>query len=121
MNRRPPRSTRTDTLFPYTTLVRAADGGLGTQEHGGQRCAVLPGSGRVSAPCARQRRSFDSAWRVPYRLYTLSAGGCAGNAADAVCISDAVCPAFWLGCGQRTHVRGSRKQVVVGKEGYIRV
>src|SRR3546814_15887081 len=23
MNRRPPRSTRTDTLFPYTTLVRS--------------------------------------------------------------------------------------------------
>src|SRR3546814_9877166 len=26
MKRRPPRSTRTDTLFPYTTLFRAADG-----------------------------------------------------------------------------------------------
>src|SRR3546814_9311988 len=26
MIRRPPRSTRTDTLFPYTTLVRSADG-----------------------------------------------------------------------------------------------
>src|SRR3546814_9051804 len=25
MNRRPPRSTRTDTLFPYTTLFRSAD------------------------------------------------------------------------------------------------
>src|SRR3546814_7073617 len=25
MRRRPPRSTRTDTLFPYTTLVRSAD------------------------------------------------------------------------------------------------
>src|SRR3546814_6199269 len=32
MRRRPPRSTRTDTLFPYTTLFRsprAADGALG--------------------------------------------------------------------------------------------
>src|SRR3546814_10470431 len=29
MIRRPPRSTRTDTLFPYTTLVRSgAEGGL---------------------------------------------------------------------------------------------
>src|SRR3546814_16620148 len=26
MIRRPPRSTRTDTLFPYTTLVRSLDG-----------------------------------------------------------------------------------------------
>src|SRR3546814_1591841 len=28
MIRRPPRSTRTDTLFPYTTLFRSAGGGL---------------------------------------------------------------------------------------------
>src|SRR3546814_3108938 len=28
MIRRPPRSTRTDTLFPYTTLFRSAAGGL---------------------------------------------------------------------------------------------
>src|SRR3546814_8517090 len=27
MIRRPPRSTRTDTLFPYTTLFRRSDGG----------------------------------------------------------------------------------------------
>src|SRR3546814_5763680 len=27
MIRRPPRSTRTDTLFPYTTLFRSVDGG----------------------------------------------------------------------------------------------
>src|SRR3546814_18506166 len=26
MNRRPPRSTRTDTLFPYTTLFRSSRG-----------------------------------------------------------------------------------------------
>src|SRR3546814_13018925 len=26
MTRRPPRSTRTDTLFPYTTLFRSIDG-----------------------------------------------------------------------------------------------
>src|SRR3546814_19789548 len=28
MIRRPPRSTRTDTLFPYTTLFRSAAGGI---------------------------------------------------------------------------------------------
>src|SRR3546814_16892429 len=28
MRRRPPRSTRTDTLFPYTTLFRSLDGGV---------------------------------------------------------------------------------------------
>src|SRR3546814_15996501 len=29
MIRRPPKSTRTDTLFPYTTLVRSSGGKLG--------------------------------------------------------------------------------------------
>src|SRR3546814_7601971 len=29
MIRRPPRSTRTDTLFPYTTLFRSAEAGVG--------------------------------------------------------------------------------------------
>src|SRR3546814_13719728 len=33
MLRRPPRSTRTDTLFPYTTLFRADDEVLGTILH----------------------------------------------------------------------------------------
>src|SRR3546814_6699877 len=28
MRRRPPRSTRTDTLFPYTTLFRSRQGGV---------------------------------------------------------------------------------------------
>src|SRR3546814_3236625 len=31
MIRRPPRSTRTDTLFPYTTLFRSVDGSNVTQ------------------------------------------------------------------------------------------
>src|SRR3546814_7768694 len=30
MRRRPPRSTRTDTLFPYTTLFRSAGAGVRT-------------------------------------------------------------------------------------------
>src|SRR3546814_14950139 len=32
MIRRPPRSTRTDTLFPYTTLFRSLQGGLFVQQ-----------------------------------------------------------------------------------------
>src|SRR3546814_11518597 len=34
MIRRPPRSTRTDTLFPYTTLFRSPEEMLGTLNHG---------------------------------------------------------------------------------------
>src|SRR3546814_7876309 len=33
MIRRPPRSTRTDTLFPYTTLFRSGDAGGGRIAH----------------------------------------------------------------------------------------
>src|SRR3546814_1144808 len=35
MNRRPPRSTRTDTLFPYTTLFRSEQPDVGPE--GGER------------------------------------------------------------------------------------
>src|SRR3546814_10457253 len=38
MIRRPPRSTRTDTLFPYTTLFRSA----GRHPHGPRRLHLLP-------------------------------------------------------------------------------
>src|SRR3546814_16285987 len=42
MIRRPPRSTRTDTLFPYTTLFRSPVGGagLGMLVHVRRRVAV---------------------------------------------------------------------------------
>src|SRR3546814_4121826 len=36
MIRLPPRSTRTDTLFPYTTLFRSQRPGHGRQRNGGQ-------------------------------------------------------------------------------------
>src|SRR3546814_3880040 len=50
MIRRPPRSTRTDTLFPYTTLFRSTPAhgvGTGTQALA-QRARDLPG-GKVQA------------------------------------------------------------------------
>src|SRR3546814_4809080 len=34
MRRRPPRSTRTDTLFPYTTLFRSNEGTSASQQPG---------------------------------------------------------------------------------------
>src|SRR3546814_8857512 len=42
MIRRPPRSTRTDTLFPYTTLFRSEDRHIGVEPRleGGQRCVL---------------------------------------------------------------------------------
>src|SRR3546814_12015088 len=59
MIRRPPRSTRTYTLFPYTTLVRSAG-----YVHGRGR------RGRVRAQCAqpRGRHTTDSAGHRRGRL-----------------------------------------------------
>src|SRR3546814_18926874 len=56
MIRRPPRSTRTDTLFPYTTLFRSAAGchQRGLLSDGGRlrgtRCAALHRRGRLHRP-----------------------------------------------------------------------
>src|SRR3546814_2060150 len=44
MVRRPPRSTRTDTLFPYTTLFRSADRENEPRQRdgAGQQCRSVP-------------------------------------------------------------------------------
>src|SRR3546814_12881324 len=52
MIRRPPRSTRTDTLFPYTTLFRSAGG------RRGGRCHIEP-----HRPRGRRRRESGRAAR----------------------------------------------------------
>src|SRR3546814_16126836 len=79
MIRRPPRSTRTDTLFPYTTLFRST-GGVGApceeeqtkcqpELHGRllglRRCSCLARGAerRSSAGCCDTPRRF--AWRQP--------------------------------------------------------
>src|SRR3546814_15820760 len=59
MIRRPPRSTRTDTLFPYTTLFRSDAGKLGHLVHAANSFTALAlpsagcGPGADRANCAR--------------------------------------------------------------------
>src|SRR3546814_7680898 len=53
MIRRPPRSTRTDTLFPYTTLFRSD--GRGTSR--GDYTSVLEGTHLLLIPCHQRIRS----------------------------------------------------------------
>src|SRR3546814_17102546 len=63
--RRPPRSTRTDTLFPYTTLFRSQ---IGDAEHG---CAVeLPDIGEDLAVTGVEKRQRAA----PEGLMQLSRG-----------------------------------------------
>src|SRR3546814_8562912 len=51
MIRRPPRSTRTDTLFPYTTLFRSLKG-KGVVRHIGCAAARINRSGSTAADVA---------------------------------------------------------------------
>src|SRR3546814_1161557 len=69
MIRRPPRSTRTDTLFPYTTLFRSQRRGERVQVEGlegcGRHCTILV-QGRAAGPA-------DASWesrQAPARLAT---------------------------------------------------
>src|SRR3546814_1118813 len=75
MRRRPPRSTRTDTLFPYTTLFRSARVGCDCR-NGRFRwpdAAIpyrrIPYASRIDAPCrkcaeaGRTHRGGDAAPR----------------------------------------------------------
>src|SRR3546814_5762241 len=70
MIRRPPRSTRTDTLFPYTTLFRSHDHGGGRRSQPRSRLSFGKSgvqAGRLRAPPQSSARSnaFISAGRLP--------------------------------------------------------
>src|SRR3546814_6912735 len=74
MIRRPPRSTRTDTLFPYTTLFRSWRRG-GARQHGGD----LHPKTRVGAlgrfPCLAARRAGPTRRDMAERGYAGLSGG----------------------------------------------
>src|SRR3546814_5659341 len=57
MIRRPPRSTRTDTLFPYTTLFRSCAVALRASEMRSSRYPITPDT---SEPTRMPRRSSNS-------------------------------------------------------------
>src|SRR3546814_3041599 len=93
MIRRPPRSTRTDTLFPYTTLFRSrrhaprlrsqpargrGDGGLAGREHagdGGKVPAARHGRPRRQALGAARSEEhtseLQSLMRISYAVFCL--------------------------------------------------
>src|SRR3546814_1363858 len=61
MRRRPPRSTRTDTLFPYTTLFRSEYGPAGIRIAG--RPGFAGDAGRPLSPVAVRQESDEQAFR----------------------------------------------------------
>src|SRR3546814_10849232 len=84
MIRRPPRSTRTGTLFPYTTLFRsrAAPAASGRDQprsarfQRDERRARLPGPDRTQGQAARPRSEehtseLQSLMRISYAVFCL--------------------------------------------------
>src|SRR3546814_4987444 len=90
MIRRPPRSTRTDTLFPYTTLFRSHEVAESQQQHGQRPLARLDRLGLVNdrliavhmtqltdaeiALCARSEEhtsELQSLMRISYAVFCL--------------------------------------------------
>src|SRR3546814_15908248 len=61
MIRRPPRSTRTDTLFPYTTLFRSDEFAIGAHQRG-------PGIQRLADILARQAAEIDVDVHFQHRI-----------------------------------------------------
>src|SRR3546814_10350783 len=59
MIRRPPRSTRTDTLFPYTTLFRSV---IGAGSSGIASCQVLKARG-IPFDCFEKGSEVGGNWR----------------------------------------------------------
>src|SRR3546814_19339429 len=61
MIRRPPISTRTDSLFPYTTLFRSIGGGGFLVHHNARNGRVTTIDGREVAPAAATANRFLNA------------------------------------------------------------
>src|SRR3546814_6728998 len=66
MLRRPPRSTRTDTLFPYTTLFRSPDAGRDAPPSEPRSYPPLPPRRRPSGDLAVQPRPVELQRHVPH-------------------------------------------------------
>src|SRR3546814_7953981 len=77
MIRRPPRSTRTDTLFPYTTLFRSPGGG----RHPAGRPAFLDdaGLGAPGADVRAVRPDLGFAFEQPLRRLAGHVHPCRGR------------------------------------------
>src|SRR3546814_7900098 len=77
MIRRPPRSTRTDTLFPYTTLFRSRNSSARKRNSASRRSTFLmrkclPSSRRVRPSRSEEHTSeLQSLMRISYAVFCL--------------------------------------------------
>src|SRR3546814_3875619 len=69
MIRRPPRSTRTDTLFPYTTLFRSAVRASSREDP--RSCAFPRAEGGWSRRSEEHTSELQSLMRISYAVFCL--------------------------------------------------
>src|SRR3546814_6409439 len=69
--RRPPRSTRTDTLFPYTTLFRSLRGGEAISRHDDHAARVTHRDTRVASRSEEHTSELQSLMRISYAVFCL--------------------------------------------------
>src|SRR3546814_4177368 len=101
MLRRPPRSTRTDTLFPYTTLFRSETGVVRVVE---DRCT---GCGECVVACPYGAMGYD-----PVDHHAVKCDLCTDRrAAGGTPACASVCPGHALSFGERKdHVERARAE-----------
>src|SRR3546814_10418336 len=108
MIRRPPRSTRTDTLFPYTTLFRSSDparapGGRSRRDPGLAEPASFEPDAPSSAAPHREAQDDDAAF-----LRTPSRPGVPAPPTAAVQLSYRRYPPAERGAGDRAALSSAR-------------
>src|SRR3546814_3637924 len=74
MIRRPPRSTRTDTVFPYTTLFRSLHGAAGSGKTHLAHIWGARSNARLIAPADLAKDAVDALARQPLVLDDADAG-----------------------------------------------
>src|SRR3546814_9298057 len=71
MIRRPPRSTRTDTLFPYTTLFRSCPEAAPRSRHRAGSTARARAAPRPTARSEEHTSELQSLMRISYAVFCL--------------------------------------------------
>src|SRR3546814_5410857 len=83
MIRRPPRSTRTDTLFPYTTLFRSPRRAMATRNSLGERrtadCRLAPSQTKIIRGSNRRQQSCRGLRRIMSNPSPPREGGAEGD------------------------------------------
>src|SRR3546814_16859502 len=127
MIRRPPRSTRTDTLFPYTTLFRSSDRGEPpVQPAPGARRDQRPGTRQLHGSRPRPRKGqLQGVDRQPVRTLDSKISGVGVVTAGATILPQRGRGTSEAGGGEHARIYSTRyrdrKRVVKGTRGKGRV